>query len=412
MTVAVAVAVTVTRHDWQFRRRFRRNAFGWKSQPAVARIKEAVSEIRKAARKDPVLAAEGAVLLIERLSPALAHVDSSSGAIGGAVNRAIATLVPLIAQAPADGKTRAGWLDRLWTAYIEDQIPYLETLADLWGELCASPEAASSWADRLLDETREALDPDKRPRAYSAGASVCLAALFAAGRHGELLAVLEPTSFWPYRSWAVKALAAKGRIDEAVREAEGCRSPWASDDEIDILCEEILLAAGRVDDAYERYALSANRKTTYLAWFRAVVGKYPGKPQPEILRDLVEADPARAGNWFAAAKSAELYEEAIDLANRTPCSPHTLTRAARDFATSRPDFALEAGIAALKWLVLGYGYEITGKDVREAWNHTMQAAGNAKCEQETRQRVRELVASETFGERFVTRILGRELGLS
>jgi hypothetical protein len=32
-----------------------------------------------------VLGAEGAVTLIERLSPALGHVDSSSGAIGSAV---------------------------------------------------------------------------------------------------------------------------------------------------------------------------------------------------------------------------------------------------------------------------------------------------------------------------------------
>ena len=33
------------RHKWVFRARFRRNAFGWKSQPAIKRIKEAVSEI-------------------------------------------------------------------------------------------------------------------------------------------------------------------------------------------------------------------------------------------------------------------------------------------------------------------------------------------------------------------------------
>lgn len=46
------------RHQWAFRTRFRRNAFGWKSQPAIKRIKEAVSEIKKVGRKDPVLAAE------------------------------------------------------------------------------------------------------------------------------------------------------------------------------------------------------------------------------------------------------------------------------------------------------------------------------------------------------------------
>jgi hypothetical protein len=70
------------RHKWIFTARFRRNAFGWKSQPAIKRVREAVSEIQKSARKDPLLAAEGAVLLLEKLSPVLEQVDSSSGAIG------------------------------------------------------------------------------------------------------------------------------------------------------------------------------------------------------------------------------------------------------------------------------------------------------------------------------------------
>lgn len=93
-------------HKWQFGPRFRRHAFGWKSGPAIRRVKEAVSEIKKAARKGPVLGAEGAVRFLEKLSPALEHVDSSSGAIGTAVNSAIAALVPIIAKAPADAATR------------------------------------------------------------------------------------------------------------------------------------------------------------------------------------------------------------------------------------------------------------------------------------------------------------------
>ena len=51
-------------HKWEFRARFRRHAFGWKSQPAIKRIKESVSEIEKVARKDKVLAAEGAVMFL------------------------------------------------------------------------------------------------------------------------------------------------------------------------------------------------------------------------------------------------------------------------------------------------------------------------------------------------------------
>ena len=93
-------------HIWEFKARFRRHAYGWRSQPAIQRVKQAVSEIKKVARTDPVLAADGAVTLLERLSPALEHVDSSSGAIGTAVNNAVAELVPIIAGAPSDPETR------------------------------------------------------------------------------------------------------------------------------------------------------------------------------------------------------------------------------------------------------------------------------------------------------------------
>jgi hypothetical protein len=70
---------------WAFKGRFRRNAFGWKSQPAIQRVKEAVAEIKKVARQDFLLGAEGAVVFLERVSPALDQVDGSSGAIGNAV---------------------------------------------------------------------------------------------------------------------------------------------------------------------------------------------------------------------------------------------------------------------------------------------------------------------------------------
>ncbi|MBV8136250.1 MAG: hypothetical protein JO121_11565 [Deltaproteobacteria bacterium] len=66
----------------------------------MQRVKQAVAEIRKVARTNPMLGAEGAVLFLEQVSPALEHVDGSSGAIGSAVNGAIAELVPIIATAP------------------------------------------------------------------------------------------------------------------------------------------------------------------------------------------------------------------------------------------------------------------------------------------------------------------------
>src|SRR2546428_11954423 len=96
-------------HKWKFKARFRRHAIGWKSQPAIQRVKQAVAEIKKGSRKDPVRAAEGAMAFIERIPPALEHVDSSSGAIGTAVNHALAEFLEIIARAPADTKTRDTW---------------------------------------------------------------------------------------------------------------------------------------------------------------------------------------------------------------------------------------------------------------------------------------------------------------
>ena len=102
------------------------------------------------ARKDPVLAAEGAVSLLQKLSPALAHVDSSSGAIGSAVNQAIGILVAVVAKANVEQPVRQKWLERLWKALQDDQIPYIEGLGDYWGELCVTPQLAAVWVDSKI----------------------------------------------------------------------------------------------------------------------------------------------------------------------------------------------------------------------------------------------------------------------
>ncbi|TVR67429.1 MAG: hypothetical protein EA422_00435 [Gemmatimonadales bacterium] len=401
-------------HKWTFRPRFRRHAFGWRSQPAIKRIKEAVSEIRKEGRKAPILAAEGAVLFLEKVSPAIEQVDSSSGAMGTAVNNAISALVEIIAAAPADEDTRARWLERLWTAYQDDGMPYIESLGDHWGELCASPGLASLWADRLLGLCKLAWSPDPQVRGYFKGTTNCLSSLLAAGRHEELLELLEmaPYTMWHYRKFGVKALVAMGRKAEAIRYAENDQGLNDSPVAIARACEEVLLSSGFAEEAYERYGLMANRASTYLAWFRAVARKYTHKTKAEILADLVAHTPGEEGKWFAAAKSEKLFDEAIELANRSPTSPQTLTRAARDFEEENPTFALEAGMAALRWLVEGYGYEVTSADVLAAYSHTMRAAEHLGTAEETRTRIRTLVAQETSGDRFVTRVLGRYLGLS
>ena len=68
-------------------------------------------------------------------------------------------------------------------------------------------------------------------------------------------------------------------------------------------------------------------------------------------------------------------------------------------------------MAALRWLVEGYGYESTDLDVLNAYAHTLKAADNAGCAEQTQKRIHDLVARESFGERFVTKVIGRHLGL-
>lgn len=403
-------------HRWVFASRFRRGAFGWRSQPAVQRVREAVAEIKKLARTDPVLAGDGAVLFLEKVSPALERVDSSSGAIGSAVNRAVEELARVVAAAPADAETRDRWLARLWEAYADDQIPYIEVLGEFWGELCGSKATASQWADRLAGTVRMAWSPDAGRRGFFHGTSACLSALYRAERYEELVELLrlDRLRFWPYQRWGVRALVAMGRRAAAIRLAESCRGQDGDDRAIALVCEEILLSSGLAEEAYERYAIAANQRSSYLATFRTITGKYPHKRPAEVLRDLVASTPGQEGKWFAAAKDAKLYDAAIQLAGRSPCDPRTLTRAARDCAQTEPGFAVEAGMLALHWLVQGYGYEVTATDVSAAYIQTSEAAERIGCGDAVRERVRQLVAdqvAETVGDRFVAGLLRREVGV-
>jgi len=377
---------------------------------AVQRVKQGVDEVTGFARHDPVVAAEWAIRLIERLSPALEHVDSSSGALGTAVNGAIEALVPLIASAPVTEKVRKKWLERLFAAHEADGVPYIESLTDYWGALCVMRELASAWADDLIGITRMALSPDKSLRGHFHGTTACLDALLHAGRYPELYELLRVEKFWHFKRWAVKAMAAEGKADEAIALAEASRGQWTSDRDVNELCEGILLSVGRVDEAYRRYGLFAHRGGTYLATFRAVAKAYPSIPRAKILSDLIDTTPGEEGKWFATAKQLSLYEVALKLARESPCDPKTLARAARDFADRESAFAYGCGLAALYWLTLGHGYEIASLDVWGAYHSTLKAAAHLGSSDDTKARIKALVA-QARTDSFVRQVLSRELDL-
>lgn len=365
----------MTAHTWVFRSRFRSKAYGWKgSSLACKRLKEAVAEIKKLARTDPVTAAGGAVLLFERFWPALEQIDTSSGAVGNTVNWAQEELLPLVAAAPADRKTRDQWLDRLWQAIQDDGVDYLWVVQDHWGELCASPAVASEWADRFTGLIRMAWS-DPRPGGLVQGTSLCFSSLLAAGRHQEIwdLLAIARFPFWHYRKFGVEALVKEGRIDEALAFAEASRGLNQPERSIDAACERILLAAGRADEAYQRYALTANECATGLATFRAIAKKYPRLDPAVILTDLA-ASSGDPGRYFAAAKDSGSFDLALQFAESGRTDPSTLSRAARDFVEKQPAFAMKAGRLALRRLLEGYGFDVTSLDVAEAYQRYLAAA--------------------------------------
>ena len=397
-----------SKHVWTFASRFRRGAFGWRSDPAITRIKEALTEIKAVNRKEPMLAAEGAVLFLTKLSSSLENIDSSSGAIGTAVNRAIEVLVPIIAKSPADQTTRRKWMEQLYQAHADDQIPYIESLGDYWGELCASAELAGEWADRLTETVKDVWCRAPREYGFFHATSMCLSVLLAAGRYEQLLALLDlcPYPSWTYRQWGVKALVAMGKKAEAIHYAE---STQGQNDPLELIaeaCEEILLSSGLADEAYQRYARAANQASTYLATFRAICRKYPHKQPTDVLNDLVASTPGEEGKWFAAAKDAKLYDLALKLAQRSPVDHRTLIRSAQDFSTTEPNFALNSGLLALYWICAGRAYEATVGEVQRAYDLTLQAADTAQGTESVLKRIRQML--ENFPhERFVRGVLAK-----
>jgi hypothetical protein len=396
--------MAVSEHKWTFLSRFRAGAYSWKaSRLACQRLREAVSEIKKIAKKDPLIGAEGAVRLMEKIWPALEHVDSSSGALGSAVNKTLDDLIPIVVNAPADEKTRNNWLDRLWQAMEDDGVDYLSPVGDHWGELCGSPEVAGRWADELVSTLRSCWS-DPNPGGYFQGATACLSCLLTTGRYGELLDLLELSRYpsWHYRRYGIEALLALGRKAEAVQYAETTRGLNQPDSVIDRACEEILISSGLHEEAYRRYGLSAAVGNSYIARFRSVAKRYPMKDKLQILTDLMATTPGEEGKWFATAKELELYDLALELANQSPCDPKTLTRAGRDYLDTEPAFALGSAIAALRWLSEGWGYEVTSVDVVEAYDRAMDAAARLNRVDDVTGQIRQLVeASDNAAVQFV-----------
>lgn len=393
-----------------FKARFRARAFGWRgSKVAIARLREATSEIKQVVRSNATVAADGFVALAERLWPALQDVDTSSGALGNAVNNTLEELLAILITAPADPTLRRRWLERLYQAVQDDGVQYLWMIEDRWGEIAVYPELMNASADELLPLLRRVWTQEASG-GYVVGTAICLSSLLEVGRYGELLALLHDArrKSWAWHRFGAEALARQGSWDAAIAYAEGCRDTRLAgydDRRIDRFCEQVLIRAGRANQAYREYGLRTAKGPTYLAAYRDTVRRYPDMDRRQLLLDLIEARGGR-GKWFAAAKGAGYLDIALDCARSFDAEPTTLVRAARDFSGKEPRFALDVGLLALQQLLEGKGFEPDPALVRHAAEHCLVAAAQIGLHGWARQRIQQLAAlSHPAGQEAMQRAL-------
>jgi len=359
------------KHKWKFISYFRSGAYGWKgSRLAAKRVKDAVTEINKVSKTDLAEAATGAVKFMEKIVPAIEHVDDSWGVLGNSIRSAIQAMVEIVTRAAVDGVLEDAEINKIWNAYTEDGYGYLESIGQYWGQICGTQVRAEKWVNILLPLEKERLG-DEKVSSYSRGTIPLLSCFLACKRYSELMYYTKSPNLgmWIYQIFGVKALEEQGKIDEAIAYAQECRKELfnAPIFAINEYCEGILLKAGRYEEAYERYGLASGDQQTNLNIYRSILKKYPMISSERIFNDLVTScGPEYKGKWFATAKSLGKLDLAISLAQQGPTEPKTLNRAAKEYQEKEPDFALKCAMLALRWISEGYGYEIAGADVVEA----------------------------------------------
>ncbi|MCP5461884.1 MAG: hypothetical protein H7A34_01730 [bacterium] len=301
------------KHEWNFKKYFRKGAFGWKGTAlATKRLNEAVSEIKKVNKTDPLLAVEGCIILMERISSALEHIDSSSGALGNAVNHTLNEIIPFLINAPAEKGLRKEWLERIHNAILNEGIQFLSPVEESWGKICVFPDLMNEWADRILPEVK-AIWTGKKEFEFHTCTDICLSCLLESGRYDELenLLALHTHKFWPYDKFQAEALRRQGRIADALSYADSIRDEDHYESKIMLFCESLLIQSGLKEEAYRRYGLNIRDGRTYLAQFKSIVKKYPEYPEKKILLDLINQSDNKAA-WFSSARQAGFLDIALE----------------------------------------------------------------------------------------------------
>ena len=166
------------------------------------------------------------------------------------------------------------------------------------------------------------------------------------------------------------------------------------------------LLATQCGGQFDQFALLANQANSNLSTFRALAKKYPELAPDKLLGHLIASTPGAPGKWFATAKTLRLFDRATQLAWASPCDPKTLTRAARDHLVKQPAFAMQAALAALHWMSMGHGYELTGLDAHEAHRLVMEAARTAGQIDQAEATIEQVLAADRPMSAWMRRSLG------
>lgn len=353
---------------WEFRSKFRARALGWNgSKKAIENLKLALSEIKQVARKDQVLAGDGCVLLASRIWPAFEHIDTSTGALGSAVNKTLEALIPILIDAPASEAERRKWAEKLYTAICEDGVSYLEPIQERFGEILNFRSLQDHYIELTLPSLQQAWSKHDK-LVFTQSSTLTLSCLLATEQYEELTKLLarKNTRFWPDEKFAVQALLNQNKRQEAIDYIEellkaddrgGYNERLAS-----AFLEQLLIEDGRENEAYQRFGLKALTSTTYLSSWRRVTKRYPGIDKRRVLEDLVKAFPPK-GKWFAAAKTGGYLDLALEYARDGQSEPATLARAAKEFVNKDPEFAGFVALESIARYVSGGGYEAAPIDL-------------------------------------------------
>ncbi len=372
-----------------FARRFRRGAYGWRSAPAVKSVKAAVSEIQKVARTDPARAAEGAVLFLERVSPAskawMGPPAPSGGPSGAPSTSWWASCARRRSTRPPESLARAS----LGCVRGRQDSLHRGPRRAL-GEICC--RLLSPRPGRIASWTR----PGGRcsTRAGSGGSS--RAAPRASPRSSTPVATRRswtrsrgPT-FWPYRRWGVRALASLGRKAEAIALAESDPSQNAIGSRAAVRGD--LPLVGDAGTGVPALCAGCAREDDLPGH---VPRRAEGLPREEsgggARRPRRGDSRARRGSGSRRRSPRGSARRPWPLAKRSPVHRDTWLAPHGTSPRRTRSSSIEVGLLAIEGMIRGDAYEFTRADVLTAYTPTLDAARRQGVEDATRARLHRIV---------------------